>query len=175
MCIDFTGCYFFWCRPPMTCRAWLNFLLTRVPIIRWIIGYQPFFIVGDIISGITVAIMHIPQGKCSRITEKIHPLSTLSSKELQLFPIQFNLVYTSSLWISVMSNCGPLYMYNTQVIWQIHMSSEQTTHKYTKYHSQVPLHLLVDVVFEPHGTNLSIAIISYFSDQSQACPQDTRS
>lgn len=60
----------FWCRPPMTCRAWLNFLLIRVPIIRWIIGYQPHFIVGDIISGITVAIMHIPQGKCSCNSDK---------------------------------------------------------------------------------------------------------
>ena len=48
----------------MTCRGWVNFFLTRVPIINWIIGYQPGFIVGDIISGITVAIMHIPQGKC---------------------------------------------------------------------------------------------------------------
>ena len=49
-------------RPPSTCRGWLDFFLTRLPIIGWVLGYQPSYFIGDIISGITVAIMHIPQG-----------------------------------------------------------------------------------------------------------------
>lgn len=49
--------------PPLTAREWLEFLLVHVPIIRWVWTYQARFLVGDIIAGITVAIMHIPQGE----------------------------------------------------------------------------------------------------------------
>ena len=49
--------------PPLTAREWLEFLLIHVPIIRWVWTYQAKFLVGDIIAGITVAIMHIPQGE----------------------------------------------------------------------------------------------------------------
>ena len=48
--------------PPLTRGAWLEFLLIHVPILRWVVTYRPSFFIGDIISGITVAIMHIPQG-----------------------------------------------------------------------------------------------------------------
>ena len=52
--------------PPLTAREWLEFLLIHVPIIRWVWTYQAKFLVGDIIAGINVAIMHIPQGKGER-------------------------------------------------------------------------------------------------------------
>ena len=52
--------------PPLTAREWLEFLLIHVPIIRWVWTYQAKFLVGDIIAGINVAIMHIPQGKGKR-------------------------------------------------------------------------------------------------------------
>ncbi len=48
--------------PPLNTMEWVNFLLTHLPILSWIWGYQWSYIFGDIIGGITVAIMHIPQG-----------------------------------------------------------------------------------------------------------------
>lgn len=48
--------------PPSTRRAWKSFLFTRLPILSWIWSYQTKNIVGDLVSGFTVAIMHIPQG-----------------------------------------------------------------------------------------------------------------
>lgn len=49
-------------KPPWSRREWRQFLLVRLPILHWVWTYQPLFFVGDLISGITVAIMHIPQG-----------------------------------------------------------------------------------------------------------------
>ena len=49
--------------PPTAWQQWLQFLLLRIPILRWLWSYQPSYIIGDLISGITVAVMHIPQGK----------------------------------------------------------------------------------------------------------------
>ena len=51
------------CLPPTTKRAWKSFLFTRLPILSWIWSYQTSYLVGDVVSGITVAIMHIPQGE----------------------------------------------------------------------------------------------------------------
>ena len=50
-------------RPPQTCRDWLSFILLKVPILQWVWTYKINYLVGDIIAGITVAIMHIPQGQ----------------------------------------------------------------------------------------------------------------
>ena len=49
--------------PPMSKQSWINFVFTHIPIINWIWSYQTKFFVHDIISGLTVAIMHIPQGQ----------------------------------------------------------------------------------------------------------------
>ena len=46
----------------MTRHDWLELLLIRVPILKWVWTYQASYFFGDILSGITVAIMHIPQG-----------------------------------------------------------------------------------------------------------------
>ena len=48
--------------PPRTRWEWLDFLLVHVPIISWLLSYRPSFLINDIVSGVTVAIMHIPQG-----------------------------------------------------------------------------------------------------------------
>lgn len=50
--------------PPIARQQWVKFLLLRLPILRWLWSYQPSYIIGDLISGITVAVMHIPQGEC---------------------------------------------------------------------------------------------------------------
>jgi len=57
---------FFCLRPPQTYQDWLSFLLVKVPIIQWVWTYKLNYLIGDIISGITVAIMHIPQGQWRR-------------------------------------------------------------------------------------------------------------
>ena len=49
--------------PPRTAKELKQFILLRLPILSWLWSYQPKFLIGDITAGITVAIMHIPQGK----------------------------------------------------------------------------------------------------------------
>lgn len=50
-------------RSALSCINMLNFLFDRLPIIRCLKEYKiRKYIFGDIIAGITVAIMHIPQG-----------------------------------------------------------------------------------------------------------------
>ena len=84
------------CRPPSTCHGWLDFFLTRLPIIGWVLGYQPGYFIGDIISGITVAIMHIPQGKPHSIP--IHE----SSVHVDLSILQ--------LWEVILVSARPTYV-----------------------------------------------------------------
>lgn len=49
--------------PPMTRKELVTFFFTHFPIFGWIWTYQLNYFIGDIIAGITVAIMHIPQGE----------------------------------------------------------------------------------------------------------------
>lgn len=49
--------------PPTSKRECKLFFFTHLPILGWLWSYQPKFLIGDFIAGITVAIMHIPQGK----------------------------------------------------------------------------------------------------------------
>jgi hypothetical protein len=48
--------------PPMTKENCVRFILFRLPILSWLWSYKPRYLVGDVIAGITVAVMHIPQG-----------------------------------------------------------------------------------------------------------------
>jgi len=52
-------------KPPLNRKEWLEFLLVHLPFLKWVWGYRPKFLFGDIVAGITVAIMHIPQGTWS--------------------------------------------------------------------------------------------------------------
>ena len=47
---------------PRNFSQWKKFVLDRVPILRWLYQYVITLLFGDVISGITVGIMHIPQG-----------------------------------------------------------------------------------------------------------------
>ena len=51
-------------KPPLSRKEWKQFVLVHLPILSWVWSYRPAFLFGDIIAGITVAIMHIPQGMC---------------------------------------------------------------------------------------------------------------
>jgi len=47
----------------MSVKEWKEFLLVRLPILKWLWEYRHPSLFGDVISGVTVAIMHIPQGE----------------------------------------------------------------------------------------------------------------
>ena len=49
--------------PPRTRQQWMKFALLRLPILSWLWSYKPRYLVGDVIAGITVSVMHIPQGE----------------------------------------------------------------------------------------------------------------
>ena len=49
--------------PPMTMKEWKSFFFTHLPVLGWIWTYQINYLVRDIIAGITVAVMHVPQGE----------------------------------------------------------------------------------------------------------------
>ena len=48
--------------PPRNAKELKQFVLVHLPILSWLWSYQPKFLIGDIIAGISIAIMHIPQG-----------------------------------------------------------------------------------------------------------------
>eukprot|EP00731_Ephydatia_muelleri_P022015 Em0014g606a len=61
-------------KPPMSRQAWLRFLLTHLPILHWIWTYQLQYLISDIISGVTVAFMHIPQGLAYALLADLDPV-----------------------------------------------------------------------------------------------------
>ena len=50
-------------KPPITKEEWKKFLFVHLPIIQWILHYTPKLLLGDFISGLTIGVTHIPQGK----------------------------------------------------------------------------------------------------------------
>lgn len=48
-------------KPPMSQNGWKLFIFTHIPILNWIWNYQSNYFFGDIISGLTIGIMTIPQ------------------------------------------------------------------------------------------------------------------
>ena len=58
-------------KPPLNKKEWKQFVLVHLPILSWVWSYRPSFLFGDIIAGITVAIMHIPQGMYVKCTSKL--------------------------------------------------------------------------------------------------------
>jgi len=48
--------------PPRNVKELKQFTLVHLPILSWLWSYQPKFLIGDITAGISIAIMHIPQG-----------------------------------------------------------------------------------------------------------------
>lgn len=48
--------------PPLSVKECKYFIFTHFPILGWLWSYQYKYLVGDAIAGVTVAVMHIPQG-----------------------------------------------------------------------------------------------------------------
>ena len=50
-------------KPPTKREEWKNFIFIHLPIVHWILNYTPNLLIGDFISGLTIGVTHIPQGK----------------------------------------------------------------------------------------------------------------
>ena len=49
--------------PPTTREEWKRFLFVHLPVVHWLWLYRPKQLIGDIVSGITIGVTHIPQGE----------------------------------------------------------------------------------------------------------------
>ncbi|KAL5474476.1 hypothetical protein EMCRGX_G026427 [Ephydatia muelleri] len=85
-------------KPPTSRQAWLRFLFTRLPILHWIWTYQYTFLVPDIVSGITVAVMHIPQGLAYGLLTTLDPVYGLYTS---LVPVVVYSIFGTSKHISI--------------------------------------------------------------------------
>ncbi|XP_019944534.1 solute carrier family 26 member 10 [Paralichthys olivaceus] len=66
-------------------RAWLHLLRERVPIFRWLPRYRlRKWILGDTVAGLTVGILHIPQGMAFALLTSVAPIFGLYTS---FFPV----------------------------------------------------------------------------------------
>ena len=49
--------------PPTTREEWKRFLFVHLPVVHWLWLYRPKQLIGDVVSGITIGVTHIPQGE----------------------------------------------------------------------------------------------------------------
>eukprot|EP00731_Ephydatia_muelleri_P037610 Em0520g1a len=61
-------------KPPMSRQAWLRFLLTHIPILHWTWTYKLQYFIPDIMAGLTVGVMHIPQGLAYGLLTGLDPV-----------------------------------------------------------------------------------------------------
>ena len=57
--------------PPTTREEWKRFLFVHLPVVHWLWLYRPKQLIGDVVSGITIGVTHIPQGES--YTRKVSP------------------------------------------------------------------------------------------------------
>ena len=50
-------------KPPSGKDGWIHFIHVHFPIVYWLWTYTPKQLIGDTVSGLTVGVTHIPQGK----------------------------------------------------------------------------------------------------------------
>ncbi|KAL1500850.1 hypothetical protein ABEB36_006276 [Hypothenemus hampei] len=77
----------------------IDCLLNRIPLLRWLPEYswQKSF-TADIISGITVAIMHIPQGMAYGLLGNVPPISGIY---MAFFPVLVYFIFGTSRHVSI--------------------------------------------------------------------------
>ena len=64
------------CSDTLNCRTVCRYLLSLVPIITWLPAYSwRENVVSDLVAGLTVAIMHIPQGMAYAMLAGVEPVS----------------------------------------------------------------------------------------------------
>lgn len=85
--------------PPLNCLDWVNAFLDKIPLLRCLKEYnfrQNLF--GDIIAGITVAIMHIPQGMAYGVLTTLPPVHGLY---VSFFPVIIYMIFGTCPHLSI--------------------------------------------------------------------------
>lgn len=78
---------------------WLTTILNLIPVLRWLPKYSiRNYFIGDLMSGITVAVMHLPQGMAYGLLAGVSPSVGLY---MAFFPTLVYFVFGSSRHISV--------------------------------------------------------------------------
>ncbi|KAI3379976.1 hypothetical protein SNEBB_010428 [Seison nebaliae] len=81
-----------------TRRAWLNRLHQYLPMTKWLPNYKfKEDIVGDLVAGMTVAIMQIPQGMAYAMLAEVAPIYGLYSS---FFPVLIYVLFATSNHVS---------------------------------------------------------------------------
>ena len=70
-------------KPPSGKAGWLRFIHVHFPIVHWLWTYTPKQLIGDTVSGLTVGVTHIPQGKREREREERHRNSEKRNTEMK--------------------------------------------------------------------------------------------
>ncbi|KAL5501945.1 hypothetical protein EMCRGX_G008628 [Ephydatia muelleri] len=61
-------------KPPMSREAWMRFLLTRLPILHWIWTYELQFLFKDIVAGVSVTLILVPQALSQGLLAGLDPV-----------------------------------------------------------------------------------------------------
>ena len=89
-------------KPPIKKKEWKKFLFVHLPIIQWVLHYTPKLLLGDFISGLTIGVTHIPQGKQMMTHPFFHPPS--------LFPrywVCSSSICTTCIWsVFIICSCS---------------------------------------------------------------------
>ncbi|MFH4980166.1 hypothetical protein AB6A40_006875 [Gnathostoma spinigerum] len=87
------------CYPFLSVANFIRFFTSFMPIIKWIRRYRwKSWFAGDLLAGITVGIMHVPQGIAYAILTGVDPVYGLYSS---FFPIFFYMIFGTSKHVSV--------------------------------------------------------------------------
>uniref|UniRef100_A0A3Q2EHZ1 Solute carrier family 26 member 10 n=1 Tax=Cyprinodon variegatus TaxID=28743 RepID=A0A3Q2EHZ1_CYPVA len=79
-------------------RAWLTLLGERVPLISWLPSYRlRKWILGDAIAGLTVGILHIPQGMAFALLTSVAPIYGLYTS---FFPVVLYMIFGTGRHVS---------------------------------------------------------------------------
>eukprot|EP00731_Ephydatia_muelleri_P022025 Em0014g616a len=84
--------------PPKTKRAWLEFMLVHVPILRWLWTYQLSYLPNDIVAGFTIAIMQLPQGLAYAVLANLDPVYGLYTA---IVPVIVYSIFGTSRHVSI--------------------------------------------------------------------------
>ncbi|XP_065886960.1 prestin-like isoform X2 [Dysidea avara] len=121
--------------PPLTLKEWKEFLLVRLPILRWLWEYRHPSLFGDVISGVTVGIMHIPQGMAYAVLANVPPVYGLYVSFLP--PMVYSLFGTSrqisigtlAITCLMVGNAQSKYIHNNPSLCEVYneTTGENTT------------------------------------------------
>ncbi|KAM9785530.1 solute carrier family 26 member 10 [Neosynchiropus ocellatus] len=79
-------------------RAWLHLLRDRIPIVDWLPRYRlRKWILGDTVAGLTVGILHIPQGMAFALLTSVAPIFGLYTS---FFPVLLYMIFGTGRHVS---------------------------------------------------------------------------